>query len=103
MYYIPGFWFCIFMGFLCVQMCIFHNLYVFPLVLFTLFILSFLVCSILSYLIIIIIFICLFSSTGRERKGTELGGWGGGEDLGVVGGGETVIRIYCIKNLFLTK
>lgn len=36
-------------------------------------------------------------SIERERKGTELGGWRVGEDLGVIGGGETVIRIYCIK------
>lgn len=31
----------------------------------------------------------------------NLGGWGSGEDLGVLGEGEIVIRIHCIKKTIL--
>lgn len=31
----------------------------------------------------------------KEEKGVYLGGWGGGEGLGEVGGGETIISV-CI-------
>lgn len=30
----------------------------------------------------------------------ELGGWGGGEDLGDVEGGKTLIRLHCMKRFF---
>lgn len=40
-------------------------------------------------------FAYLFSGE-REKKGMELVGWGDGENLGVVGGEKTMIRIYCI-------
>ena len=39
----------------------------------------------------------------RERKGVNLDGRGGREDLGGVRGGETVIGIYCKKNHFQLK
>lgn len=32
----------------------------------------------------------------RDRKGLCSDGKGGGEDLGVGGGGETLIRMYCV-------
>lgn len=38
----------------------------------------------------------------KEKEGVELNGWGGGEDLGRNEGGETMIRIYCMKkSIFL--
>ena len=39
---------------------------------------------------------CLLSKE-RERKGVELNGWGCEENLERVRGGETVIRISCMK------
>lgn len=33
----------------------------------------------------------------RDRKGIGLDGRGGRDDLGEVGGGEIVIRIYCVR------
>lgn len=33
----------------------------------------------------------------RDYKSVTLGGWGSGEDLGVLGEGEIVIRIHCMK------
>lgn len=38
-----------------------------------------------------------------DRKGVDLDGKGGGQKLGRVEGGKTVIRIYEKKNLFLIK
>jgi len=38
---------------------------------------------------------CLFSKKG----GVELDGWEAAKDLGDEGG-ETMIRIYCVKNIF---
>lgn len=36
----------------------------------------------------------------KERKSMGLGAWRNEEGQGGAGEGETVIRIYCIKNLF---
>lgn len=38
-----------------------------------------------------LLFGCLFYNE-RERKGVYLGGWGSGEDVGGVGGGEIIIN-----------
>lgn len=38
-----------------------------------------------------------------NRKGADLGGRGGWENLGKVGGGEPVIRIHCRKNSIFNK
>jgi hypothetical protein len=35
-----------------------------------------------------------------KRKGMDLSGRGGGEDLGGVGRDETLIRIYCVKKIY---
>jgi hypothetical protein len=42
------------------------------------------------------LFTCWFSKE-KERKGMDMDGWEGGEDLGRIGGREPMIRIYCIK------
>lgn len=42
-------------------------------------------------------------SQEREKEDMDLGGWGGGEDLGGVGGRETTIKIYFIKKCFQLK
>jgi hypothetical protein len=34
----------------------------------------------------------------RDRKGVDSKGRGGREDLGGVGGGQIIIRLYCMKN-----
>lgn len=39
----------------------------------------------------------------RERKCVDLSGCEGWEDLGGVGEGKTVIRIYCMKKYFSIK
>lgn len=39
----------------------------------------------------------------RERKGMALEGWGVGKDLGEVERRGTIIRIYCLKNIFNKK
>lgn len=40
---------------------------------------------------------CLFSEEReRERNGAKFCGWEGGEDLGRIAIGETLMRIYCI-------
>lgn len=39
----------------------------------------------------------------RDREVVDSDGGGGGDDLGEVGGGEIVIRIYNIKNLYPIK
>lgn len=60
------------------------------------FILLCFVCFIISLLMTV----CFLT---RERKGVDLGGRGGREDLGVAGERETIIRLYCMKNLFFNK
>lgn len=40
----------------------------------------------------------------RDGKGVASGGWEGGEELRVFGGGETVISIFCMKiTIFTTR
>lgn len=39
----------------------------------------------------------------RDRRTVDSDGRGGREDIGGIGKGEVVIRIYCMKKLFSTK
>lgn len=39
----------------------------------------------------------------KDRKGIEPDGRASREDLGGAGGRETIIRTYCVKNVFLIK
>lgn len=39
----------------------------------------------------------------RDRKDVDLDGRGKGEGQGVLGGGETVIRIYCTEKRIFNK
>lgn len=39
----------------------------------------------------------------RDRKGVDLGGREGREELGVVQGGETVLRLYYMKESIFNK
>lgn len=48
------------------------------------------------FLVLFALFTCWFSKE-KERKGMDMDGWEGGEDLGRIGGREPMIRIYCIK------
>lgn len=32
-----------------------------------------------------------------ERNGMNMGGWGSGQDLEEIGGGKTIIKIYCME------
>lgn len=49
------------------------------------------------------LFLIFLFSKENEKEVGELGGCGGEEELGENGGGETVIRIYCMKNLIFNK
>jgi hypothetical protein len=52
--------------------------------------------------LLICLFACLFSKE-KKRECVELGEWGGGEDLGGIGGRESVIRMYHMeRNLKIT-
>lgn len=35
-----------------------------------------------------------------REKGVALDGWESGDDLGGVGGGQAIVRTYCMKNIF---
>lgn len=39
----------------------------------------------------------------KRKKGCGFGGQGSGEDLERVGGGKSIIRIYCMKETILSK
>lgn len=34
-----------------------------------------------------------------ERNGMNMGGWGSGQDLEEIGGGKTIINIYCMEKI----
>ena len=106
-----GFWFCS-MGFLYVRMCVVQDLYVFLVLclwlcphlicLFVLFYSDLLVFC-LSYFVSLFLDAVNFLLREKERNGAGLHGWGSGEYLRSTRRGETVIRTYCMKNLFSEK
>lgn len=60
-------------------------------------------CLLLFYLILLLFFSGLYVFfLMREKKGVDVDRGGDGEDIGA-GGRKTIVRIYCIKNLFLIK
>lgn len=71
------------MGFVCVYVCIF-----FWVLLFLKFWLMWVFCMLA----------CLLSKERKEGHG--VGKWGAGQNLGGIGGEETLIRIYYMKNYF---
>ena len=50
---------------------------------------------ILLYLLVLFLEVCYFLM--KDRKGVDLDGRGGGEELGGVEGGEIIIKIYYIR------
>lgn len=95
----------ILMGFLCMKMCASQCLVCpscnFHWTIYTVCMFNpILVCLILPLLsfINIINFTCLCILV-IERNGMNMGGWGSGQDLEGIGGGKTIIKIYCIEKI----
>lgn len=92
----------ILMGFLCMKMCASQCLVCpcnFHWTIYTVCMFNpIFVCLVLSLLslINIINFTCLCILV-IERNGMNMGGWGSGQDLEGIGGGKTIIKIYCIE------
>lgn len=53
-----------------------------------------------NFILLLSFLVACFCSNERERKGVDSGGWRVEQDLGRVGGGEILIRIYCIKKIY---
>lgn len=84
-----------------VSMCVSHSSPFTFFVLFVCLVLFHLACFCLTLFYYIFIFQMPFFFLIRERKGVNLGGTGGGEEVGEVRGRENTIRVYCMeKNLF---
>lgn len=93
-----GFWLYVSMGFPCMPVCVSWTFSLTHCLLC-----ACLFClSLICFYFIIILDAGLYSNENeRNYKSVNLGGWGSGEDLGVLGEGEIVIRIHCMKKTIL--
>ena len=89
---------------MCANVCICMSIWAFCPFSLTPFLISLFVTScsrlfdiILSYFIIVSLFLDACYILRRERKSVDLGRW---EDLGGVGEGEAIIIIYCMKKIY---
>lgn len=84
-------------SFICVCVCVVSSVSVF-ICSFVCSVLCVCMCVCFSWLVCLLFWWWVCIPEREREKGLEYSGWGCGKILARVGGGETMIRLYCIKN-----